>query len=339
LGILDLNGDGAPDMVTANRAASSVTTLLNNGDGTFTPDAVPETGARGETSCAIADANEDGVMDAFIGSYESDEMVVLLGDGNGGLVFSTKISCGGDAWMAAAGDIDGDRHVDVVAAHANQRKFAILRGDGTGQLGEAQVFDTGFFPLAIDLGDVDGDGDLDLATSNYTSDNFILFQNDGAGRFSQRKTLPSSIAGSCAVLHDRDRDGDLDMTGIDEEADLLLLFENPGPGSAIDEPAAVAPGVFELLQSYPNPFSLPLENSEEKSGHIAIPFVLQKSAHVTLEIIGLRGEILAVLLNENRPAGHHRAEFSLRNFRPGVYFYRLQAGGISTSRKLMVLER
>ncbi|MGH7496018.1 MAG: FG-GAP-like repeat-containing protein [bacterium] len=338
LGVLDLNGDGAPDLVTANRGASTVTKLLNAGDGTFTVSAVPETGARGETSCAIADANEDGVMDAFIGSFESGEMVVLLGDGNGNLVFSTRVKCGGDAWMAAAGDVDGDRHVDVVAAHANQRKFAVLRGDGTGQLGEAQVFDTGFFPLAIDLGDVDGDGDLDLATSNYASANFILFQNDGAGRFSPRKTLPASTAGSCAVLHDRDRDGDLDMTGIDEEDDLLFLFENPGPGTAVDELPA-SPGTFELFQSYPNPVIAGGHHLEHFADQIVVPFQLQQPARVRLEIIDLRGVVVRILLNEERSVGRHHVQSSLRNLPPGVYFYRLQANGISATRRLVVLAR
>ncbi len=338
LGVVDLNGDGAPDIVTANRVASNVTILLNNGDGTFAPRVALETGVRGETSCAIADANEDGLLDVFIGGYDSAEMAVLLSDGEGHLTVSAKVNSGGDAWMNAAGDVDGDRHVDVVAAHANQRQFAVLRGDGTGKLGTAQVFSTGFFPLAIDLGDLDGDGDLDLATSNYASANFFLFENNGAGQFLQRKTLPAATAGSCAVLHDRDRDGDLDLTGIDEEDDLLFLYENPGTDTAVDEPAAGAPAAFELLQSYPNPF-LAAHSSAPSAARTVISFRLEQAAHTRLEVVNLRGEMIAVLLDEARPAGRHRVEFSARDLAAGVYFYRLRAGRFSATRKFVLLPR
>ncbi len=340
LGVLDLNGDGTPDLVTANRSASNVTSLLNRGDGSFAPRVILDSGVQGETSCVIADANEDGVMDVFVGGYDSDEIAVLLGDGNGNLSFSTKVSCQGDAWMIAAGDVDGDHHVDVVSANAGQRTFSVLRGNGAGQLGVAQVFNTGIFSLAIDLGDLDGDGDLDLATSNYSSRDFILYENDGAGQFTERKKLFATVAASCAVLHDRDRDGDLDMTGIDEEADLLFLFENPGTGNRVDQPLALMPpGDFELLQSYPNPFVAGLPQDQQHAGRIVIPFVLRQAAEVRLEIVNLRGEVMTVLLHGPRPAGMHRTEFSFRNLTAGVYFYRLRAGGLSTTRKLLVLHR
>ena len=340
LGVVDLNGDGAPDLVTANRSASNVAILLNNGDGTFAQRVILETGAGGETSCAVADANEDGLLDVFVGAYDSDEILVLRNEGNGTLSVAARANGRGDAWMIAAGDVDGDRHVDVVAANAGQENFSVLRGDGAGNLGAAQTFSTGVFPLAIDLGDLDGDGDLDLVMSNYSSRNFILYENNGAGQFTARKTLAASSSGSCAVLHDRDRDGDLDITGIDEEDDLLFLFENPGAGNRVDEAhAGFTPDDFELGQSYPNPFVQASTQHGQNGGRLVVPFVLRQAAEVRLEIIKLRGEVAAVLLQGHRPAGHYRAELLLQGLPSGVYFYRLLAGGVSATRKLLVLHK
>ncbi len=318
LAVADLNGDGAPDIVTTNRSGNKVAVLMNNGDGTFASSIILETGTNGETSCAAADANGDGLLDIFVGSYTSQQMVVLLSDGNGGLSVSTRVNCRGNAWMIATGDIDGDKDVDVVSASAGVPQFAVLRGDGAGQLSAAEVYSTGNFSLAIDLGDIDGDGDLDLVTSNYGTRDFRVHENDGAGRFINPRLLQASAAGSCVVIHDRDRDGDLDITGIDEEDDLLFLFDNPGRGNAVGESPTPQrrPADFALLQSYPNPFT-------GAARSLFIPFVLQRAAHVRLEILNLKGERMRVVLHENRSEGRHEVELARADLPAGIYFYRL----------------
>lgn len=334
LGVVDLNGDGAPDIVTANRNGNRAVILMNNGDGTFASGVNLETGTTGETSCAVADANADGLLDVFIGSFSSQQMTVLLSDGEGNFVVATRVNNRGNAWMIAVGDVDGDRYVDVVSANANTPQFSVLRGEGNGQLRPAEVYNTGTFTLAIDLGDIDGDGDLDLATSNYGARDFRVYENNGVGQFLNPRTLAASRAGSCVVIHDRDRDGDLDMTGIDEEDDLLFLYDNPGKGNAVSAtPNSTAlPAGFELLQSYPNPITA-------SARKISIPFTLQRAAHVRVEILNLKGETVAVLLNEMRGAGRHEINAAQAALPAGVYFYRMEMEGrASLARKIVVLQ-
>jgi len=341
LGVLDLNGDGAPDIVTANRASSNISLLLNKGDGTFAKSKQVETGADGETSIAVADANEDGIMDVFVGSFKSREIVLMLGDGDGNLSVAAKTDVKGVAWMLAVGDVDNDGHVDVVAANAVQNQFALLRGDGHGNLSPPEAYNTGGFPLAIDLGDLDGDGDLDVVTSNFNSANWTIYENDGAGNFINRRTLTTSRAGSCAVLHDRDQDGDLDMTGIDELDDLLILFENPGTTTIGNNPhdhtSIQGPIGFELLQSYPNPFHKNLGNNPNRMSHIIIPFNLNQNTSVKLELLNLKGQRVALLINSEFPAGQHSSGLTLQDYPAGIYFYRLTSTLGSMTRKILVL--
>ncbi len=335
LGVVDLNGDNAPDIVTANRNGNTAALLMNNGDGTFATSVPLETGMIGETSCAIADANADGLLDVFIGSYGSQQIAVLLSDGEGNLNLAARVNCRGNAWMIAAGDIDGDHDVDVVSASAGAPQFAVMRGDGAGQLSAAEVYTTGNFSLAIDLGDIDGDGDLDLVTSNYGTRDFRVHENDGAGKFINPRLLQASAAGSCVVIHDRDRDGDLDITGIDEEDDLLFLFENPGQGNAVETRTAsnILPADFELLQSHPNPISAGAQN-------LSIPFVLHQTAHVRVEIFNLKGERVAVVLNEMKAAGRHEVQLSQSDLPAGVYFYRLvKEDRRALVRKMVLLQK
>ncbi len=226
--VLDLDGDGDWDAVTANRNGSNISIHKNNGDGTFAARVNIDANGGGETACAVADANNDGVLDVFVGSYNTNEIAVMLCDGNGNLTFSDEIPAGGKPWMLAVGDMNGDGNVDVVSANSFSNNVAVAYGDGAGNLGTATTYSIPNFSLAIDVGDIDGDGDLDLVSSNYGSGDWTIFENNGTGGLVSPRTLNASTAGSCATLYDRDNDGDLDMTGIDEIDDLVFIFENPG---------------------------------------------------------------------------------------------------------------
>ncbi len=229
--VLDLDGDGASDLVTANRDGrdeGNLSLFLNDGAGDFGAATDMDGGGDGETSCAAADVDGDGLLDLLVGSLRSNELSVLHGNGAGGLILESTVPAGGGPWMVAAGDVNGDGQVDAVTANFNQNSASVLFGNGAGSFQLAQVYPVGTRPLAIDLGDVDGDGDLDLVTSNLDSADFTLYENAGNGRFINPRTLHASSAGSCAVFHDRDNDGDLDLTAIDERDDLLILFRNGG---------------------------------------------------------------------------------------------------------------
>ena len=62
MAIGDVNGDGRPDLVTANYEPGDVSVLLGNGDGTFRPQARFAAGS-GPYSVAIGDVNGDGRPD------------------------------------------------------------------------------------------------------------------------------------------------------------------------------------------------------------------------------------------------------------------------------------
>jgi hypothetical protein len=83
-----------------------------------------------------------------------------------------------------------------------------------------------------------------------------------------------------------------------------------------------------LQQNYPNPF-----NNETR-----IQYALAQTVHVKLSISNALGECLFILVNEEKPAGTYTVPFNAASLPSGIYFYTLQTGTTSLSRKLLLLK-
>jgi len=89
-----------------------------------------------------------------------------------------------------------------------------------------------------------------------------------------------------------------------------------------------APAVFALEQNYPNPFN-PVT---------VIKFSVPVDGMVNLTVYNLLGERVATLINSVVKAGVHEVNFDATRLSSGVYFYRIDAGKFSSSKKMMLLK-
>lgn len=81
--IADFNGDGKPDLATANAGAGSITVLLANGSGGFSAAAnSPFSVGTNPRSLAIGDFNGDGIPDLVTANFGGNSITVLLGNGS-----------------------------------------------------------------------------------------------------------------------------------------------------------------------------------------------------------------------------------------------------------------
>jgi hypothetical protein len=87
------------------------------------------------------------------------------------------------------------------------------------------------------------------------------------------------------------------------------------------------PHGFVLHQNYPNPFNPTTR----------IEYDLPQSDDVMLTVYNLLGKEIGVLAAGRQSAGRHFREFSAEGLPGGVYFYRLQTSGFSSTRKLLLL--
>jgi hypothetical protein len=88
------------------------------------------------------------------------------------------------------------------------------------------------------------------------------------------------------------------------------------------------PLAFNLCQNYPNPFN----------PSTSIRYALPSSANVKLTIHDILGREIATLVNEEQSAGWKEVVWNASLFSSGIYFYKLEAGGFTEVKKLMLLK-
>jgi plastocyanin len=88
------------------------------------------------------------------------------------------------------------------------------------------------------------------------------------------------------------------------------------------------PSNFKLEQNYPNPFN-PVTD---------IRFDIPRSAFVKLTVMNLIGQEVEVLTNGQLSAGSYVADWNASNYPSGVYFYRLEAGTYSDTKKMILIK-
>ena len=88
----------------------------------------------------------------------------------------------------------------------------------------------------------------------------------------------------------------------------------------------LTPTDYRLGQNYPNPFN----------PSTTIRYELPRAATVSLKIFNMLGQLVATLVDEHKAAGFYQVQWNASNVPSGVYFYRLQAGVYSATRKLLL---
>lgn len=92
------------------------------------------------------------------------------------------------------------------------------------------------------------------------------------------------------------------------------------------EADVTAPAGYELAQNYPNPFN----------PSTVIRYALPVAGSVTITVYNSLGEAVKTLVNASKEAGQHEVSFDASDIPSGFYFYRLQSGNTSVTRKMVL---
>lgn len=135
LAVGDFNRDSFLDLATANYglavpAQSSVSVLLGNGRGQFSPALNLVVGQRSR-ALAVADFDGDQNPDLAVantgnGMTGAGDVSLLLGNGRGEFGTPVKFKTATSSWAIAVGDFNGDRRPDLAVANHGSNSVSIL---------------------------------------------------------------------------------------------------------------------------------------------------------------------------------------------------------------------
>jgi peroxiredoxin len=129
-----------------------------------------------------------------------------------------------------------------------------------------------------------------------------------------------------------DQDGVIQYQGPTRENDIKAKIDELLTTTAIED-NNLSPVKFELKNNYPNPF-----NPETR-----IPFSVDKTQNIKLEIYNISGQLIRTIVNAPFAKGNFEVTWNGRdtngtNVASGVYFSRLQGDGISQVKQLLLVK-
>lgn len=268
--IADIDGDGKPDLIIANRASQSISVFRN----LSTPGAItgasfaprvdfPAAGAGdGPTAIATADLDGDGKLDVVVAEPSGGTIFVFRNTSTPGSITSASLApavafgglCGNRG--IAIGDIDGDGKPDILAVCAQTVSVLLNTISAPGSINassfaQRQSFpasNLGDFSSSIAIADIDGDGKPDVVVGSADSDPFqgtsfgvSLLRNAstvGNAAFEPpldldlSTTFGNGSSGTFITIGDLNSDGRPDIAvGLADEPISVLIQNNTAPGS------------------------------------------------------------------------------------------------------------
>jgi hypothetical protein len=268
----NLNGDGVPDIATANTDLSGpISVLLNDGTGLFGAPQTYDAGTGtsdlvgGNTRTLVLDKfNGDTANDLALTNFNSADVSVVLNRGDGTFSADHRSDAVTFPGRAVAADFNGDGKQDlavfpVTTAQGASPQVAILLGHGDGTFEPPLLIQTGLASGTTRgvVGDFNGDGNTDFAVFSTNAPGFEVYLGNGDGTFAPPVSVlgPGPVKEALAADLNGDGKDDLVVASGGAGAVFVLLstsannnvaFATAQPFSTNTDPAQLSSQVIGL---------------------------------------------------------------------------------------------
>ncbi len=176
---------------------------------------------------ATVDLDGDNIPDLIVTNFDTDELLVLIGNGDGTFQPEDAFPAGSRPAGIATADLNGDGFLDVVTSELSSNNVSALLGNGDGTFAAPITGTADIAISSLDLGDFNGDTFPDLVTTRTTS-LVILQLGNGDGTFQAPVSHPLSVVTRSVALADLNGDTFLDIvvtnrsTASDDDLGVML---------------------------------------------------------------------------------------------------------------------
>jgi len=263
----DFDGDGKPDLATANYDSSTSTVLLNRtGTGTFVPAfaaGVEFTTGYFPRSIASADINGDGRVDLVVASSAQSTLSLLLNAtpaGAGAAVFAPKQDINAPSFVdaVAVADINGDGKPDLGWTSVFDNSVCVAAnitpaGAGTPIFAAAVTIPVDNQATALKFVDLNGDGKPDLVAGNASQRRLSVLLNvtapgSSTPAFADAHGFDAAFAPDSIAAADVDGNGRMDVISVgdleDEVSVLLNVTAADSSGASFSAPQKLDAGHY-----------------------------------------------------------------------------------------------
>jgi len=191
LGVAKLAAGQATLTSAALPSGGTMLRTYYNGDNSYSPSIsalVPQTVTAGislgfhtalkqtitapDFTLAIADFNGDGIADLVTANYNTGNVSIFLGNGDGTFRAGGTIPVDSPNAVLVA-DFNGDGKADLAVSNNYNGTVSILLGNGDGTFAAPVPYKVGSNPWYLASGDFNGDGNADLVAANLTGTNSL----------------------------------------------------------------------------------------------------------------------------------------------------------------------
>ncbi|CAF4606681.1 unnamed protein product [Rotaria socialis] len=234
----DFNNDTYLDIAVTFYYSHTIGILLGHGNGTFGIMMIHalKNGSKPE-SLVAHDFNNDGRLDIIVVNAGTDDLVILLGCGNGSFTTTKRLSTGENSNPIAIilADINKDGRTDIVVVNHAHDTIGVLFGYGNLTFSTLYSYSTGIDsgPKSIAAGDFNSDGRIDIVVGNYGTSSISIFLGNEKESFITQMNYSTGYQSwpACITVGDFNGDNQLDFAVSNHNLNDVGIFLGYGNGS------------------------------------------------------------------------------------------------------------